>query len=107
MVIDKRGQAQEVGHALKFELEFKAEARRNKLLGLWAAEKLALSGDAAEAYARDVIASDMDEPGPDDVVRKVMKDFTEKGVAVDEGQLRRKMVELIRIARSEILAENH
>ncbi|MEE9544407.1 MAG: DUF1476 domain-containing protein [Rhodospirillales bacterium] len=106
MVIDKRSHAHEVDHAIKFELEFKAEARRNKLLGLWAAEKMALSGDAAKAYAMDVIAADMEDPGHDDVVRKVMKDFTEKGVAVDEDQLRRKMGELIKIARAEILAEN-
>ncbi len=106
MVIDKRSHTYEVDHAIKFELEFKAEARRNKLLGFWAAEKLALSGDAAEAYAMDVIASDMEEPGPDDVIRKVMKDFTDKGVAVDEENLRRKMDELIKIARGEILAEN-
>ncbi|HJN23273.1 MAG TPA: DUF1476 domain-containing protein [Rhodospirillales bacterium] len=106
MVVDKRSRAQEMDQAIKFELEFKAEARRNKLLGLWAAENLGLSGDAAEAYAMDVVASDMDEPGPEDVVRKVMKDFTDNGIAIDEKQLCGKMDELIKIARTEVLAEN-
>lgn len=54
------------------ELRFKATARRNKLLGLWAAEKLGLSGDAAESYAKEVVASDFEEAGDDDVVRKVL-----------------------------------
>ena len=75
---DKRQEGFERKFAHDEELKFKAEARRNKLLGLWAAELLGLSGDDADAYAREVIESDFDEPGDDDVLRKVHGDFTAK-----------------------------
>ena len=64
------------------ELQFRVEVRRNKLVGLWAAELLGKKGDEAEAYARDVISSDLSEPGIDDVVRKIMGDFQEANVSV-------------------------
>lgn len=73
---------------LDAELKFKAEARRNKLVGLWAAGKMGLSGDDAAAYAKEVIDSDMEEPGIEDLIRKVMGDFADKGVAVSEDELR-------------------
>src|SRR3954468_20151459 len=74
------------------ELRFKATARRNKLLGLWAAEKLGRSGPDADAYAKEVVIADFDEPGDDDVFRKVRKDLDAKGVAVTDLELRRMMV---------------
>ncbi len=77
------------------ELRFKATARRNKLLGLWAAEKQGLSGAAAEAYAKEVVAADFEEAGDDDVVRKVMADFAAKNVGQSEHQVRRTMDELM------------
>lgn len=77
------------------ELRFKAMARRNKLLGLWAAEKLGKTGDAAEAYAREVIASDFEEAGDHDVFRKVRKDFDAAGVEQSDHQIRRTMEELM------------
>ena len=70
------------------ELAFKVKARRNKLLGLWAAECLGLKGDAAEKYAREVLASDLQQPGIDDIVAKVRDDFAKRGVAFDETRIR-------------------
>ncbi len=91
---DKREEGFEKKFALDEEQKFKAEARRNRLLGLWVAEKLGLSGDAANAYAKDVIVAEFQEAGDADVVRKVMGDLTAKGVAITEQQLRVKMDEL-------------
>jgi hypothetical protein len=83
---------------------FKAEARRNRLLGMWAAEKLGLSGDAAAAYAKEVVASDFEEAGDADVVRKVLGDLTAKGAAVTESELRVKMDELMAAAIMQVKA---
>lgn len=76
-------------------LKFKAMARRNKLLGLWAAEKLGKTGDDAEAYAREVVAADFEEAGDEDVFRKVRGDFDAAGVEQSDHQLRRTMDELL------------
>ena len=92
---DKREEGFEKKFALDEEQKFKATARRNKLLGLWAAEKLGMSGDAASAYAKDVVAADLQEAGDADVLRKVLGDLTAKGAAVTEAQLRAKMDELM------------
>ena len=92
---DKREEGFEKKYALDEEQKFKAEARRNRLLGLWAAGKLGLTGDAATAYAKEVVASDFEESGDADVVRKVLGDLTAKGVAVTEPQLRAAMNELM------------
>jgi len=77
------------------ELRFKATARRNKLLGLWAAEKLGKSGADAEAYAKEVIKADFEEAGDEDVVRKLRKDFDAAGVALSDPQIRETMIELL------------
>jgi hypothetical protein len=91
---DKREEGFERKYALDEEQKFKAEARRNKLLGLWVAEQIGITGDAAAAYAKEVVASDFEEAGDGDVVRKVTKDLTDKGIAITEPQLRVKMDEL-------------
>ena len=91
---DKREDGFERKFALDEEQKFKAEARRDKLLGLWIAEKLGLSGDAAAAYAKDVVIADLEEAGDADVIRKVTKDLAAKGVALTEQQIRAKMDEL-------------
>ena len=88
------------------ELRFKATARRNKLLGLWAAEKLGKSGDEAEAYAREVIRSDMQEAGDEDVFRKIRGDFDAAGVEQSDHQIRRTMEELMGEAVAQIEAGN-
>lgn len=87
------------------ELRFKIVARRNKLLGLWAAEQMGVTGEAADAYAKEVIASDFEEPGDDDVLRKVLGDFEQKGVAMTEPRLRKEMERLLDTARREIVTE--
>jgi hypothetical protein len=101
---DKREQGFEKRFALDEEQKFKAETRRNKLLGLWAAEKLGLSGDAAITYAREVVAADFDEGGHAGMVRKVNTDLAAKGIAVTDAQIRAKMDALIEQAAAEVKA---
>lgn len=103
---DKREDAFEAKFARDEELRFKAEARRNKLLGLWAAEKLGKSGDAAEAYAKEVVAADFEEAGDEDVFRKVRGDFDAAGVDQSDHQIRRTMNDLLGQAIAEIEAGN-
>lgn len=102
---DKREDGFEAKFAHDETLRFKAYARRNRALGLWAAEKLGLSGDEAAAYAKSVVESDFDEAGDHDVFRKVKTDFEAKGVDVSEHRLRRTMDELLAEAVASIKAE--
>lgn len=92
---DKREEGFENKFAHDEELRFKAEARRNRMLGAWAAEKLGLESEEAEAYAKSVMLADLAEPGDEDVYRKVKGDFEAKAVDVSEHQLRREMAELL------------
>ncbi len=101
---DKREEGFEKKFAHDEELLFKASARRNKMLGLWAAEKMGLSGDAANAYAKDVIMADFEEAGDNDVLRKVQKDLAAKGITSSEQDVRRTMNELMEKAVAEIKA---
>ena len=87
------------------ELQFKVEVRRNKLLGIWVAEMIGLEGADAEAYAKEVVASDFEEPGDDDVVRKVMGDLEAKGQEMTEHRLRKKMDELLLEAKQQVMTE--
>jgi hypothetical protein len=99
---DKREEGFEKKFAHDEELRFKANARRNKLLGLWAAEKLGLSGPAADAYSKEVVAADFEEAGDNDVFRKVKKDLDDKKVAVSDEQLRTVMTDLMAAAVDQI-----
>jgi hypothetical protein len=99
---DKREEGFEKKFALDEEQKFKAEARRDRLLGLWVAGQLGLSGDAAASYAKDVVAADFEEAGDADVVRKVMKDLGDKGVAITEQELRTKMNEFLAQAAAQV-----
>jgi hypothetical protein len=101
---DKREEAFEQQFAHDEELRFKATARRNKLLGLWAAEKLGLSGTDAETYSKSVVMADFEEPGDHDVLRKIRKDFDAKGVAQSDHQVGRVMTELMEKAIADIKA---
>ena len=101
---DKREEGYEKKFAHDEELKFKATARRNKLLGLWAAEKLGIAGPAADAYAKEVVAADFEEPGDGDVFRKIRKDFDAKAVAQSDHQIRRTMEELMTEAVKQIMA---
>ena len=87
------------------ELKFRATARRNRLLGLWAAEQMGITGDDAQAYAREVVKADLAEPGEEDVFRKIRADFDAKGVGQSDHQIRRKMVEMMGEAVGQIESE--
>ena len=101
---DKREEGFEKKFALDEEQKFKAEARRNKLLGLWAAGQLGMSGDAASAYAKEVLAASFEEVGDKDAVHKVLKDLTAKGSAVTEAEIRKKLDELLIEAIAQVKA---
>jgi hypothetical protein len=101
---DKREEGFEKQFAHDEELRFKATARRNKLLGLWAAEKAGLAGGDAEAYAKTVVLADFDEPGEDDVFRKVRADFDAKNIQVGDDEIRRVMLDLMAKAIIDIKA---
>jgi hypothetical protein len=102
---DDRKKGQEAKFALDAELRFKAEARRNKLLGIWAAELMGMSGDEAKNYAAEVVAADFEEAGDEDVFRKVTADVKAKGLSISETQIREKMLQLTEVARAQVLAE--
>jgi hypothetical protein len=101
---DKREDAFEKQFAHDEELKFKATARCNKLIGLWAAEKLGLSGAEAERYAHSVVMANFEEPAEHDVLRKIRKDFDAKGVAQSDHQISRTMIELMAKAVADIKA---
>ena len=90
---DEREKGFEKKFAMDQELKFKAEARRNKLIAAWAAEKLGLSGDDAASYAKDVQRADFEEAGDEDVFRKLRADFDAKGVSVSDDEIRDAMLE--------------
>ena len=99
---DDRENAFENKFARDAELQFKAEARRNKLLGLWAAELMGKSGDEADAYAKEVIKADFEEAGDDDVLRKVAADLGDTSSAE---VIRTKMTELMKTAKTQLMEE--
>jgi hypothetical protein len=101
---DKREEGFEKKFALDEEQKFKAEVRRNKLLGQWAAEQLGITGDAAAAYAKEVVSADFEEAGDSDVLRKVAGDLKAKGIAVTDAQIRAKMDELMATAAAQVKA---
>ncbi|MCP4071045.1 MAG: DUF1476 domain-containing protein [Hyphomicrobiales bacterium] len=103
--IDNRGEAFENKFAHDEALKFKAEARRNKLLGLWAAEKIGKNENQAEEYAKEVIRSDFEEPGDEDVFRKIREDFDNAGVEQSDHQIRRTMDDLMAEAIEQIQQE--
>jgi hypothetical protein len=102
---DKRQEGFERKFALDEELRFKAAARRNKLLGLWAAELMGLSGAEAEAYAKTVVQADFQEAGDDDVFRKVRADLDAKNISQSDHQIRRTMDELMSRAIEQVRNE--
>lgn len=101
---DERKNAFEQKFAHDEELRFKATARRNKLLGLWAAGKLGKSGAEAEAYAKSVVVADFEEAGDEDVVRKIKNDFALANLGSDDSEIRSVMAELLLKAAEDIQA---
>lgn len=103
---DDREKGFEAKFRLDQETQFKVTARRNKLLGLWAAAKMGKTGADADAYARDVVASDFTRAGDSDVIDKVMADLKGHNVAVTEADLRVQLDKLARTARDQIMTES-
>lgn len=103
---DDREKGFERKYAHDEETNFKTIARRNKLLGLWAAGKLGKSGADAEAYAKEVVAADFEHEGDDDVMKKVALDFQQAGVALSAKDVRGEMERLLPIARQQISGQN-
>lgn len=99
---DKRADAFEGGFALGSELAFKATVRRDKMLGLWAADKLGLAGDIAEEYANKIVITDLQAPGDEDIFARITKDFADAKVEQSEHQIRRTMEELMIEAQKEV-----
>lgn len=102
---EEREKGFEAKYKLDQETKFKVTARRNKLLGLWAAGQMGLAGANADAYAREVVVADIESAGEDDVVQKVVKDCTAKGVQIDAARVKKEMERLLAVARDQVLAE--
>ncbi len=102
---NKREKAFEDKYKHDQDLQFKVEVRRNKLLGLWVAELLGLTGADADAYAKEVVKADFEEPGDADVIRKIQADIQRRNLDLSEHRLRKKMDELIAIAKEQIMGE--
>lgn len=100
-----RGKAEEARWAHDEALRFKVVARRNKLLGLWAAEQMGISGAEAGEYAKSVIAADFEEAGDEDVFRKIRKDFDARSVVRSDHAIRRQMEELLALAVEQVTTE--
>ncbi len=97
----------EAGFEAKFahdaDMQFKVTARRNKLLGLWAAQKMALTPEEADSYAKSVVQADFEEAGDEDVVRKLMGDLTSAGIETDDTEIRAALAEQMIIARRQFI----
>jgi hypothetical protein len=102
---NEREQGYEAKFRLDQELEFKARSRRNKLFGLWLAEKLGMTEQEADAYAKTVVAADLEEPGDADVIRKVTKDLEERNLEISEGEIVKQLDHFYSVARKEMEGE--
>jgi hypothetical protein len=85
------------------ELLFRIASRRARLIGLWAAERLGVTGEGAEAYAQDVVSADLDEPGHADIIRKLQADFKAKGVEISDHRIKRELEQLWEVARQQVV----
>ena len=103
---DDREKSFEAKYKRDQETLFRITSRRNRLLGLWAAEQFGMPDNQALDYAKEVVLADFEEPGDDDVVRKVMTDFGERGLEMTEQDLRKEMIRLMDEAGRQIEAEN-
>ncbi len=103
---DKREDGFEAKYAHDQKIMFKATARRNKLTGLWAADLMGLTGEAAESYAKEVIVADFKEPGDNDVIEKIKADFDKAGVDKSDHQIERTLNEMMAKAIEQIESES-
>ena len=102
---DERKKGFEAKYKHDQETQFKVTARRNKLLGLWVAEQMGLTGPQAEEYAKSIVAADFEKPGDQDVVTKILADFKAKGIEMSEHRLRKHMDDLMKIATDQVRNE--
>src|SRR5437899_13095773 len=94
----------EAKYRLDEETKFRTRARRNMLFGLWVAEKLGLTGDAAQAYGKEVVSADLVKPGDDDVIEKVMTDIKARGLAIEARELARQLTTFAEMAKTQVAA---
>jgi hypothetical protein len=102
---DERRKGMEDKWAHDADLKFKVQARRDRLLGEWAAGEMGLKGPQMEAYAKEVVRADLQEPGDDDVLRKIKADFAAKKVVHSDHMIRQQMDRLLRVAGDQVMAE--
>jgi hypothetical protein len=102
---DDRERAEEARYALDQQTQMRVTARRNKLLGLWAAGLMGVSGDQAETYAKSVVVADLEEAGDGDIIRKVLGDLKAAGITRTEADLKAELARLLPVAREEILRQ--
>jgi hypothetical protein len=102
---DEREKGFEAKYRLDEETKFRTRARRNMLFGLWVAEKLGLTGDAAHAYGKEVVSADLVKPGDDDVIEKVMTDIKARGLAIDAKEIAKQLSVFDKIAREQVAAD--
>lgn len=100
-----RERAQEAKYALEQETQFKVQNRRNKLLGLWAADLMGMTGDDAQAYAKTVVLADLEEVGEEDVFRKIRADLDTAGIDRTDAHIREQMAELTPVAREQVIKD--
>lgn len=103
--LDNKKKAEETKYSRTADFEFKVVARRNKLLGLWAAGILGLSKSESEIFAKETVLSDFEEPGDEDVLRKIFKDLSQASSEISENDIRAKMDELLDLARLQLESE--
>jgi hypothetical protein len=103
---DDRERAEEARYAMDQQSQMRVTARRNKLLGLWAAGLMGISGAEAEAYARSVVVADLEEAGDGDVIRKILADLSAAGVARTEAEIKEELARLLPVAREEIARDS-
>ena len=99
---DDREKGEEFKFEMEQELQFKAEARRNRLLGEWLAGKFGMTSDETKAYVKKVISSDLEQPGLEDIIAKVMKDIEERGAVISEEDVRAEMDRLFAVALEQV-----
>jgi hypothetical protein len=103
---DDREKAFESKYKHDEEIQFKVHARRDKLVGLWAAQKLGLSGPAADDYAKAVVEADFEEPGDQDLIAKILKDFAAKGVTSSAAEIRKELEHALPIAKEQVMRKS-
>lgn len=104
-IFKKREKGEETKYKLDQERQFKVEVRRNKLIGLWAAERMGMAGADADTYAKAIVAADFEQAGSDDVIRKLVGDFAAKGLTIGDAEVRRELDRFEKVAADQIAQE--